>query len=77
MSIQERSTTTAKKKGVSDGVVLIPDGADKRFLKPEYLWNTIEKSEKRKDAQLAREFNIALPVEMTNEQKKSISNRFL
>jgi hypothetical protein len=57
-------------------VVLIPDGADKRFLKPEYLWNTIEKSEKRKDAQLAREFNIALPVEMTNEQK-SISNRFL
>lgn len=66
----------SKKKGVSDGVVLIPDGADKRFLKPEYLWNTIEKSEKRKDAQLAREFNIALPVEMTDEQKKALAIDF-
>lgn len=66
----------SKKKGVSDGVVLIPDGADKRFLKPEHLWNTIEKSEKRKDAQLAREFNIALPTEMTNEQKKALAIDF-
>ena len=66
----------SKKKGVSDGVVLIPDGADKRFLKPEYLFNTIEKCEKRKDAQLAREFNIALPVEMTDEQKKALAIDF-
>jgi hypothetical protein len=28
------------------------------------------KKRKRKDAQLAREFNIALPVEMTDEQKR-------
>ncbi|MDH8227895.1 MobA/MobL family protein, partial [Klebsiella pneumoniae] len=39
-------------------------------------WNTIEKSEKRKDAQLAREFNIALPVEMTDEQKKALAIDF-
>ncbi|SXK01995.1 mobilization protein [Klebsiella pneumoniae] len=66
----------SKKKGVSDSVVLIPEGADKRFLKPEYLFNTIEKHEKRKDAQLAREFNIALPVEMTDEQKKALAIDF-
>ncbi|EMF8934397.1 MobA/MobL family protein [Salmonella enterica] len=66
----------SKKKGVSDSVILIPQGADQRFLKPEYLWNTIEKSEKRKDAQLAREFNIALPVEMTDEQKKALAIDF-
>lgn len=66
----------SKKKGVSDSVILIPDGADRNFLKPEYLWNTIEKSEKRKDAQLAREFNIALPVEMTDEQKKVLAIDF-
>jgi hypothetical protein len=59
----------SKKKGISDSVILIPESADRNFLKPAYLWNTIEKSEKRKDAQLAREFNIALPVEMTDEQK--------
>lgn len=66
----------SKKKGISDSVILIPDCADKRFLKPEYLWNTIEKSEKRKDAQLSREFNIALPVEMTDEQKKALAIDF-
>ncbi len=66
----------SKKKGVSDSVILIPEGADRNFLKPEYLWNTIEKSEKRKDAQLAREFNIALPVEMTDEQKKTLAIDF-
>lgn len=66
----------SKKKGVSDSVILIPDGADRNFLKPEYLWNTIEKSEKRKDAQLAREFNIALPVEMSDKQKKALAIDF-
>lgn len=66
----------SKKKGISDSVILIPERADQRFLKPEYLWNTIEKNEKRKDAQLAREFNIALPVEMTDEQKKALAIDF-
>lgn len=66
----------SKKKGVSDSVVLIPDGADKRFLKPEYLFNTIEKTEKRKDAQLALEVNISLPTEMTDEQKKALAVDF-
>ncbi|WP_445497084.1 MobQ family relaxase [Photorhabdus sp. SF281] len=66
----------SKKKGVSDSVILIPDDADQRFLKAEYLWNAIEKSEKRKDAQLAREFNIALPSEMSDEQKKALAIDF-
>lgn len=66
----------SKKKGVSDSVVLIPEGADKRFLKPEYLFNTIEKHEKRKDAQLALEVNISLPTEMTDEQKKALAIDF-
>ncbi|MBK2836888.1 MobA/MobL family protein [Klebsiella pneumoniae] len=66
----------SKKKGISDSVILIPESADRNFLKPAYLWNTIEKSEKRKDAQLAREFNIALPVEMTDEQKKALAKDF-
>ncbi|HCM4478645.1 MobA/MobL family protein [Salmonella enterica] len=66
----------SKKKGISDSVILIPESADLNFLKTGYLWNTIEKSEKRKDAQLAREFNIALPVEMTDEQKKALAIDF-
>jgi ATP-dependent exoDNAse (exonuclease V) alpha subunit len=35
----------------------------------ERLWNTIEKVEKRKDSQLAREFIAALPRELSREQQ--------
>src|ERR1700689_4563597 len=35
----------------------------------ERLWNTIEKVEKRKDSQLARDFIAALPRELSREQQ--------
>jgi len=65
-----------KKQGVSDSVILIPEGADQRFLKPEYLFNKIEKIETRKDAQLCRELNIALPQELNNDEKKALAIDF-
>lgn len=34
------------------------------------LWNEVEKAEKRKDSQLCREINVALPVELTKEQQQ-------
>jgi ATP-dependent exoDNAse (exonuclease V) alpha subunit len=36
----------------------------------QQLWNHVEAFEKRRDAQLAREFNIALPWELTLEQNR-------
>jgi|GEM_PF-1189276 len=38
----------------------------------ERLWNTIEKVEKRKDSQLAREFELALPRELSHEQQVTL-----
>ena len=37
------------------------------------LWNEVEKIEKRKDAQVARELNIALPKELTKEQQMELT----
>jgi ATP-dependent exoDNAse (exonuclease V) alpha subunit len=56
---------TRRLKGVLDTKVLAPAGAPEWALNPEQLWNTVEKGEKRKDAQLAREFILALPKELT------------
>ena len=36
------------------------------------LWNSVEKVERRKDATLAREFEIAFPNELNAEQRKSM-----
>lgn len=44
------------------------------FLKPKHVpldwekvWNEVEKIEKPKNAQLAREFTVALPIELSNQ----------
>ena len=58
-------------KGVVESVILSPDGS------PEWttasLWNTVELSEKRKDAQLCREFILAVPRELSSEQQFQLS----
>lgn len=36
------------------------------------LWNAVERAERRKDAQLAREFEVSLPVELTEPQRLAL-----
>lgn len=48
--------------------IRIPTKTPTRFLKREELWNEVEKSEKRIDAQLFREIEVALPRELTRIQ---------
>jgi ATP-dependent exoDNAse (exonuclease V) alpha subunit len=54
-----------RSKGVINSKVLAPEGAPGWALNSSQLWNTVEASEKRKDAQLAREFILAVPPELT------------
>ena len=41
--------------------VMLPKGADEKFKDSSYLWNAVEKAEKRLDAQVAKELVLALP----------------
>ena len=43
----------------------------------EAFWNTVETFEKRSDAQLAKEFIIALPVELSREQNIALVRQFV
>lgn len=61
-----------KKSGVAETVMLLPEGAPEWASDPVQLWNRVEANEKRKDAQAAREINIALPVELNPEQRKAL-----
>ena len=62
-----------RKSGVSGSIILLPAGADPRFSDPAFLWGKVEECERRADAQVARELDIALPVELDNEQKKALA----
>lgn len=51
---------------------ILPDWAKDR----QTLWESVERAEKRKDAQLAREVEVALPIELSDDEKKIIVERF-
>ena len=52
---------------------LAPDWVNSR----ESLWNQVELFERRKNSQLAREFDLALPVELTHPQKQELVREFV
>lgn len=61
-----------RKAGVAETMMLLPEGAPEWASDPAQLWNRVEVGEKRKDAQTAREINIALPVELNPEQRRAL-----
>jgi len=65
------------KSGVEHSEILLPEGAPKRFADRETLWNEVEATEKRKDAQLSREVEFAIPREMTKAQGIELARDFV
>ncbi len=72
-----RSHDFSNKAGVVHSEVLLPDGADERWQDREQLWNDVEAAELRKDAQLAREIEFAIPREMTESQGIELARDFV
>ncbi len=66
-----------KAHDVEHRVILTPKHAPDAMKERGKLWNLVEASEKRKDAQLAREFNIALPKELTLSQNIKLAEAFV
>lgn len=58
-----------RKHGVIFSEVILPENVPRAYSDREILWNEVQKIEKRSDAQLAREVEVALPAEMTREQQ--------
>ena len=65
------------KPGVVHSEVMLPEGAPERLRDREALWNEVEATEKRKDAQFAREVEFAIPREMTREQGVALARDFV
>lgn len=58
--------------GVEHNEIILPSGIDAKIT-PQELWNKAEKAEVRKDARVGREWNIALPHELTTEERKDLA----
>ena len=57
------------KKGLLHSEIFLPDNIPKEFQDRSFLWNNVELNEKASNAQLARNFIIALPKELSFEEK--------
>jgi ATP-dependent exoDNAse (exonuclease V) alpha subunit len=65
------------KSGVVHSEVLLPEHAPDEWRNRERLWNDVEAFEKRKDAQLAREVEFAIPRELNQQQGIELAREFV
>ena len=73
----EKTHNYTAKKDVTHTEILLPSQALEWMAERERLWNFVEATEKRKDAQLAREFNFSLPRELALAQNIALAREFV
>lgn len=84
---EARTVDYSNKKNLAHEEFLLPADAPKWALDmiadrsvagaAEAFWNKVEAFEKRNDAQLAKEFIVALPVELTSDQNIALVQQFV
>lgn len=65
-----------RRGGVESADIVLPSGAPEWAADREKLWNAAELAEKRKDACVAREYEVALPAELSPEQRRRLALDF-
>jgi Ti-type conjugative transfer relaxase TraA len=73
----DRSHDFSGKRGVVYSEVMLPENAPEAWGDRERLWNDVEAFEIRKDAQLAREVEFAIPREMSEAQGIELARNFV
>ena len=66
-----------RKQGLVWGHVFLPDCAPAEWQDRAKLWNAVEEAEKMKDSRLAREFVVALPIELSKDEWVDLLSKFI
>jgi Ti-type conjugative transfer relaxase TraA len=72
-----RDQDFSAKRGVVHSEIMLPENAPEGWSDREQLWNDVETIEVRKDAQLAREVEFAIPREMSEAQGIELARDFV
>lgn len=67
----------SNRTGVLYTELICPEETPEALRDRAALWNAVEAIEKRKDAQLAREITVALPHELTDDQRRDLVRGFV
>lgn len=66
-----------RKQGLVWQQVFLPPMAPAEWQDREKLWNAVEQAEKTQDSRLAREFVVALPVELNRKDRIALLEEFI
>ena len=66
-----------RKQGVISKEIYLPDHAPEEYKDRKTLWNSVELFEKNSNAQLARNFIISLPKELSIEENKKMLEEYI
>ena len=66
-----------RKGGILHTEILLPSHAPPEYADRAALWNAVEHIEKRSNSQLAREIEIALPIELSAEQNIALAREYV
>lgn len=66
-----------RKSDIQHSEILVPAGAPAWSQDRSALWNAVEAAERRRDAQLARELQLALPRELSAERQLELVRSFV
>ena len=66
-----------RKNWVEFKEIILPEHVPESFKDRKNLWNAVEAAEKTKSAQLAREFELALPKELPHERQIELLETFV
>ena len=66
-----------KKQGLVWQQIFLPEYAPQEWQDREKLWNAVEEVETAKDSRLAREFVVALPIELSREEQIELLQEFI
>ena len=66
-----------KKQGLVWQEVFLPEYAPQEWKDREQLWNAVEEVETAKDSRLAREFVVALPIELSRTEQIELLQEFI
>ena len=66
-----------RRDGVAYSEIVLPEGVDATWARDRSaLWNVAERAERRSDARVAREFELALPHELDAGQRLALTQSF-
>jgi len=66
----------SRKQRILDSEILVPSNAPDWMKDREELWNQVETTETKSNARFAREYNIALPHELTQKENTDLVKEF-